>query len=60
MVTTLKNIGYKIVAEGVETEEEAGYMAAWNVDMIQGYYYAKPQSPDHLLALLDKEESPCV
>lgn len=60
MVTTLKNIGYKIVAEGVETEEEAGYMAAWNVDMIQGYYYAKPQSPDHLLAFLDKEESPCV
>lgn len=52
MVHALKKIGYTIVAEGVETEEEAAYMEHWEVDMIQGYYYARPQPPTELLLFL--------
>lgn len=52
MVHTLKDIGYQIVAEGIETEEEARLMALWNVDMIQGYFYAKPMPAQDILSFL--------
>ena len=42
MVRTLKNMGYKIVAEGIEERKEVDLMEQWHVDMIQGYYYSKP------------------
>lgn len=52
MVETLHNIGYQIVAEGVETEQEAELLAKWNVDMIQGYYYAEPLPESEILKKL--------
>ena len=42
MVRTLRNMGYKIVAEGIEERKEVVLMEQWHVDMIQGYYYSKP------------------
>ena len=51
MVDTLHDIGYQIVSEGVETEQEAKLLAAWGVDMIQGYYYAKPLTEEKVLEL---------
>ena len=60
MITTLKAMGYQIVAEGIETKEEADYIQAWNVDLIQGYYYSPPLSEQKLLTLFSsKEETPC-
>ena len=56
MVYTLKNIGYKIVAEGIETEKEALLMKEWGVDMIQGYYYSKPEPYDRLIKILERTE----
>lgn len=53
MVDTLHNIGYKIVSEGVETEQEAELLAVWNVDMIQGYYYSKPMPENKILDLVN-------
>ena len=50
MVRTLKDIGYQIVAEGIETQEEAALMALWDVDMIQGYFYAKPMPAQDILS----------
>ena len=55
MVRTLKDTGYQIVAEGVETKEEATLMALWNVDMIQGYFYAKPMPGQDILCFLDAQ-----
>ena len=53
MIDILHSIGYQIVSEGVETEKEAELLADWNVDMIQGYYYAKPQSAESVLMELN-------
>ena len=53
MVHTLKNIGYKIVSEGIETKGEALLMKEWGVDMIQGYYYSKPEPYDRLIKTLE-------
>lgn len=55
MVDTLHNIGYQIVSEGVETAQEADLLAQWNVDMIQGYYYAKPQPGNDVLEICRKQ-----
>lgn len=45
----------KVVAEGIETREQKNLMQALNVDLIQGYYYAKPlPATDFLLHLEEK------
>ncbi len=35
--------GRQVVAEGVETEEQAARARRWGVDAAQGHYFAKPQ-----------------
>ena len=52
MIHTLKNIGYQIVAEGVETAEEAQLLSEWDVDMIQGYYYSRPMPGKDVLSFI--------
>lgn len=37
-----KNLDMKIVAEGIEREDQVEFLAEQGCDMIQGYYYAKP------------------
>ena len=49
-------LGKKIVAEGIETEKEALLMKEWGVDMIQGYYYSKPEPYDRLIKILERTE----
>src|SRR5262245_237968 len=36
------NLGLKVVAEGVETAEQAEFLKRINVDILQGYFFAKP------------------
>lgn len=52
MLDILHHLGYQIVSEGVETEQEAEILKSWNVDMIQGYYYAKPMPESEILKKL--------
>ena len=35
-------MGYKVIAEGAETEKEVKLLEKWGVDMIQGYYFSRP------------------
>ncbi|MBQ7066221.1 MAG: EAL domain-containing protein [Lachnospiraceae bacterium] len=37
-----KDIGLDLIAEGVETKEQAAFLQDCGCDMAQGYYYAKP------------------
>ncbi len=50
LVRTLLNLarGLKLqtVAEGVETKEVAGWLIAEGVDLLQGYYYGRPEVDD--------------
>lgn len=40
------NLGMRIVAEGVETEEQLEYLRARQCDLAQGYYFSRPVSAD--------------
>ncbi|UHD43886.1 EAL domain-containing protein [Aureimonas altamirensis] len=43
------HLGYRIVAEGIETEELAQQLASWNCDELQGYRISKPLTAQELI-----------
>ena len=45
-------LGYKVVAEGVETSQEASILATLNCDYAQGYLYSRPLPYSEFEALL--------
>ncbi|WP_148714798.1 putative bifunctional diguanylate cyclase/phosphodiesterase [Chitinolyticbacter meiyuanensis] len=48
IVTLAKKLGLGIVAEGVETPEQAGFLRALGCGEAQGYFYAKPMPLNEL------------
>jgi len=50
----LSNLPLDVVVEGVETEDQALRMEALGIDLLQGYYFARPMPPEKLLELLKK------
>lgn len=47
-------LGYQVVAEGVEYQDQADKLAAMHVDYLQGFLYAKPMSPELLMTYLEQ------
>ncbi|MGJ8620003.1 MAG: EAL domain-containing protein [Methylophilaceae bacterium] len=52
IINLAKNLDLKVVAEGVETEEQTNYLKTRGCDQIQGYYFSKPLPCDETKALL--------
>lgn len=46
ILTMAKTFGLRVVAEGVETQEQYEFLAEQNCDLLQGYLYSKPLSKD--------------
>jgi diguanylate cyclase (GGDEF)-like protein/PAS domain S-box-containing protein len=42
IIAMAKRLGIKLIAEGVETCEQANLLAAVGCDLVQGFFYAKP------------------
>jgi EAL domain-containing protein (putative c-di-GMP-specific phosphodiesterase class I) len=54
IITLAHNLRLKVVAEGVETEEQLRFLQVLRCDEIQGDFYSKPLPPDSLASLLDR------
>lgn len=48
MIKLSHDLGHRVVAEGVETEEVAQLLRAAGCDEAQGYYYGRPMAPQAL------------
>ncbi len=51
------NLGLKVVAEGIETEEPIHLLKQLNCEMAQGYFFSRPADGQAMLKLLARERS---
>lgn len=56
IVQLCKSVGSKVIIEGVETEEELEIIRKMEVDLIQGYFFYKPNNFDDIMQTLEKTE----
>jgi EAL domain-containing protein (putative c-di-GMP-specific phosphodiesterase class I) len=52
IVSLAHSLGLKVVAQGVDAEEQATVLHRMSCDEMQGYLYSKPLPPDDFVALL--------
>ncbi|MBF0217541.1 MAG: EAL domain-containing protein [Candidatus Omnitrophica bacterium] len=54
IIAMAHTLGLKVVAEGVETEEQLKCLRAFSCDEFQGYLFSPPKPPEDLEKLLEK------
>lgn len=50
-------LGMKVIAEGIETEQQVAFYKKNDCDYIQGYYFYKPMPEEDFVKLLDEQAS---
>ena len=55
IITLSHNMGMKIIAEGIETEEQSQILENLNCDQVQGYLDARPMSEDNLILFIQQQ-----
>jgi EAL domain-containing protein (putative c-di-GMP-specific phosphodiesterase class I) len=53
IITLAHNLRLKVVAEGVETEDQLRFLQSLRCDEIQGYFFSKPLPAEALVSLFD-------
>ena len=54
IISLAHNLGFEVIAEGVETEEQLQILHREGCESIQGFYISKPLSPTEFLLFLKK------
>lgn len=55
VIEMAKRLGIKVIAEGVETKEQADMLLSFGCEMMQGYYFSKPLPVAEYESLLKNE-----
>ncbi|MCW8861886.1 MAG: EAL domain-containing protein, partial [Rhodospirillales bacterium] len=58
MIAMARNLNLRVVAEGVETEDQMAFLRANSCDEIQGYLVSRPVSGDNLESLFERNLLP--
>jgi EAL domain-containing protein (putative c-di-GMP-specific phosphodiesterase class I) len=53
IIAMAHSLGIRVIAEGVETEEQQRILNTLNCDAIQGYFISKPVPPKKIEKLLE-------
>jgi diguanylate cyclase (GGDEF)-like protein len=56
MIQLGHNLNMKVLVEGVESKSQVDWLTRESCDLIQGYYYSKPVSPNEILEMLQQYE----
>jgi EAL domain-containing protein (putative c-di-GMP-specific phosphodiesterase class I) len=48
IINMAKSLHLKVIAEGVESEAQMSFLRAHQCDEIQGYYFSRPLTVDHV------------
>ncbi len=54
MIVLSQSLGYRVIAEGVETIEQEEIIKSYDCDMAQGYYFAKPMDSETFIGFFKK------
>lgn len=57
IVNLAHNLGIDVIAEGVETSEQAAHLAEMGCEYGQGYYFSRPVSAESATAFLEKHKT---
>jgi diguanylate cyclase (GGDEF)-like protein/PAS domain S-box-containing protein len=55
IIALSKNLGYQVIAEGIENKEQEEFLKENGCDIAQGYYFAKPMAEDDLIEFLEEK-----
>jgi EAL domain-containing protein (putative c-di-GMP-specific phosphodiesterase class I) len=52
VIALAHNLGFKVIAEGVETADHCRILRDHGCDEIQGYYFSRPVPPEEFAEML--------
>lgn len=56
LIDMIRNLGYELICEGVETDEQIEVLKQIGCDVIQGYWYSRPLTMEDYELLLETEK----